>query len=56
MQHAAMFDVFDLDRGIDPAFQVDVFHSAVGHCDGAGHHFQRFDRVETRDRHRFLTC
>lgn len=37
VQHAAMLNVFDLDRGIDPAFQRDILYRAIGHGDGAGH-------------------
>ena len=54
MQHATVFDVLDLDRGIDAALQANFVHSSVCHCDGAWHLLQRLNCVETRDRHGFI--
>jgi hypothetical protein len=54
VQHAAMFDVFDLDGGIDPALERDLLRRAIGVGDRAGHFLQRLDRVETRDRDRLV--
>ena len=50
MQHAAMFDVFNLDRGIDAALEGDVLHGSVGHRDGAWHLLEWLDGIEARDR------
>ena len=55
MQHATVFDVFDLDCGIDAAFQGYLVYRTVCHCDGAWHLLQWLDCVETRDRHGFIT-
>ena len=54
MQNPAVFDIFDLNGCIDPAFQGDGLRAAIGHCDGAGHLLQRLDCVEAVDRHRLL--
>jgi hypothetical protein len=51
VQHAAVLDVFDLDLGIDPAFQRDRLLGAVGVGDRAGHLGQRLEvAVEAGDR------
>ena len=42
MQHAAMFDIFLLDTGIDAALEHDGFFGAIGIGDGAGHLGQGF--------------
>ena len=50
-----MFDVFFLDRGIYPAFQLDVFGLAVDIGDGAGHVRERFQiAFEAGDRDGFV--
>ncbi len=49
-----MFDILDLDRGIDPALERDLLHRAIGIGDRAGHLLLRLDRVQPLDRHAFL--
>ncbi len=54
MQHATVFDVFDLDGCIDPAFHGDFFDRAIGESDLRSHLLQWLDRIQTFDGHRFF--
>src|SRR6056297_2268300 len=54
MQNATVLDIFDLDAGIDPALDLDLFRAAVLVGYGAGHLLLRLDRVEAGDRDGFL--
>ena len=49
VQNTAMLDIFDLDRGIDPAFQRDLFRAAIRVANGARDLGQRGHIVEAVD-------
>ena len=50
-----MFYVFDLNRGIDPAFDCNLFDAAIGHSDFARHCLKRLDGIQAFDAHGLFT-
>ena len=55
VQHAAIFDVINLNFRIDPTLQADLFHIAISVGDRARHFGQRLNIAgQARDRHRLI--